>query len=129
MIYAYVNCWKTRDSMNSFTQVQYIKLFTKTKHYQSDSPLNCPEKYFLLMVLELGIFFNPGGFQWGSLSNNYTMLVLCSDYTLCTESFHWPVFRDILNPDGFNKVRPRCPVSEWVSETQFSTKKYVHLYL
>ena len=66
---------------------------------------------YLPMVLELGIFFNPGGFQWGSLSNNYTMLVLCSDYTLCTESFHWPVFRDILNPDGFNKVRPRC--HEW----------------
>ena len=39
------------------------------------------------------------------------MLVLCSDYTLCTESFHWPVFRDIVNPDGFNKVRPRC--QEW----------------
>lgn len=54
------------------------------------------------MILELGIFCNPGGFQWGY--NNYTMtimLVLCSDYTLCTESFHWPVIRDIFNSGWF----------------------------
>jgi hypothetical protein len=32
--------------MNSFTQVQYIKLFTKTKHNQSDSPLVGDQEQF-----------------------------------------------------------------------------------